>query len=292
MKKLLFLVGWLISLNLSAQCISIELSIEYKEELNFDFKELDSINIKPAFLNITYKNDCDRAVYFPRVYMGDGNFPYISKKENIYDLWDMDDSNNSNGKLSYENNANEKYKVYIYGVPDLYSAWGIYKDTVDVYKAKIFDDIHTDINMIHNYIYSNYDPLMEELLDEWGHRQYFHNPNDISSKSIKNNSAKGFVFLKPGEVVKDSFQLIAFQMIGGTFTFHLFIDEPMDYVYIDSQYINFSNFMDYQGASNPVHKLPNKTGKYHLYKKKFLKNDITVYFPGVSAPNNSIRQKE
>jgi hypothetical protein len=78
MKQYIFLIFvFSINIRLAAQDMSIEFSIEWKNSLDFSFKELKDYDIRPAYLNITYRNISDRPLYCLKIADGKADLPEI-----------------------------------------------------------------------------------------------------------------------------------------------------------------------------------------------------------------------
>ena len=82
-----------------------------------------------------------------------------------------------------------------------------------------------------------------------------------------------FIFLKAGEIYTDSYNLIGFQMIKGSFMFYISIDSLTDYIYTTPIWDN--NQSKYVETKTM---LPKLVGEYKLYSGKFNTNKITITF--------------
>ena len=261
-------------LSSSAQCVSIELNIKWRKKLFFEVEGIDTTTFRPAFLNITYRNTCDYPVYFFRMadenqYLPNAGSPSLGTYS---------------PRLHYAKYPEARYIVMLR--PSRFNPyWGVGVDTFNLDKSYSRKDINEYIFEIHNYLYETTGLPKQTLKSKSGGEQYLHEYSDITEDTIKGNSISRFIFLDTYESYTESYSLIGFQLLGGTYTFKLLNDEMLDYV-------NTTQPLG-SGKTGFIEKrLPEQVGEFKLYRGNYLSNQVTVYFPGVSAPNNSIRQKE
>jgi hypothetical protein len=143
--------------------------------------------------------------------------------------------------------------------------------------ATVNDWIFTTLDNIYNYIYYHYYPEMQEKISRENKEQWRYYSSDITQDTIMNNSIDKCVFLKPGETYVDKYNLIGFQITGGTFTFQLDDTKSLDYVEIEPIKKEDGTYE----SPNPTKKLPNQVGEYELFTGEFLTNKVSVQFPGI-----------
>jgi len=292
------------------QNLSVEFSIEWKEKLNFQFKEFKDENIRPAYLNIIYRNISNKPLYCLKITEGKADLPEIIlfydsvpywiektwlrvnddyfkrqyfvgfKSEPYYRKsasWDIrNDTTDIEYKIIKETRERPRYSIggYMDENGNIHEDvfWGkiIGGDTVT-----LNDWILTTLDNIYNVIYHRYYPKIQEKTDE---EQWHHYSTDITGDTIMNNSIDKFVFLKPGETYEDEYNLIGFQITGGTFTFQLDNTKSVDYVETEPVYKDeYKIEIDYYVKKQ----LPLKVGEYELFTGEFLTNKVTAYFPGI-----------
>jgi hypothetical protein len=298
MKQYLFLIlFFLLSFQLIAQDMSIEFSIEWKNSLDFSFKELKNEDIRPAYLNITYRNISDRPLYCMKIAGGKSGLPEIILLHNDYQ-----------GKIfpfpSDDGYCKRRYFVGFRSNPhyNMNLAWNIRNDTTDIeYKiiketwkrpvydivcdgcptgviggdtATLTDWLFVTLDNIYNFIYSNY---CLKLREENGRndKETYHYLYGIVQDTVMNNSLDKFVFLNPNEIYVDKYSLIGFQITGGMFTFQLDDTKSLDYVATSPVY------EDECKQHHVKKKLSKKVGEYEFFTGEFFSNKIVVQFPGI-----------
>jgi len=280
--------------NIIAQDISIEFSIERKEKLDFQFKELQDHVIRPAYLHITYRNISDRPLYCLKISEGKFDLPEIIYlyEGNIYPMEHVPyyDYNYCNYNYIVGFKSNPYYTCLTWNIRDdttsfsyLFDKKSLYDRAIEsgnyfgprVNKGDMLDDgIFSTLDNIYNFIFHHYYPYNKEKENKI--LQHF--SSDITSDTIKNKSIDKFVFLMPGEAYIDTYNLIGFQITGGTFTFRLDDAKSLDYVETEPVYKDETNFIiDYYTKKQ----LPEKVGEYELFRGEFLTNQVTVQFPGI-----------
>jgi hypothetical protein len=305
-----------ICLSLLSQDMSIEFSVEWRDTMDFTFKESEYNAIRPAFLNITYRNISNKPLYCLKITEGNNNFPKI-----LY-FYNFQEPPPDNLLRVTDDYFKRKYIVGFKSMPyyNMPLSWDICNDTTDVeYKiiqktwerpiydifivdedsgevvelggnsgviggdtATLNDWLLTTLDGIYNYLhYYSQTEIKEEKKEE--KEQWYHYFSDITHDTIINNSLDKFVFLKPGETYVDKYNLIGFQITGGTFTFQLDDTKSLDYIEGDPIFGDEAkSFVShYQRRS-----LPLKVGKYGLFIGNFLTNKVTVQFPNPKQKNN------
>jgi hypothetical protein len=292
--------------------MSIEFSIEWENKLDFQFEEFKDENIRPAFLNIIYRNVSDKPLYCLKITdncvglpeVGSFHIPYITYPTEKFPYYDygyykrcylVDFKNNSAFSIGF--------------------TWDVYNDTTDIeyrmiketlsrpivdfsghdiddnrlfinefgrvigdMNEPLYDGITLTLIGIYNYIYRHYYPKISEKMSKDGKEQTFHYSSDITQDTIMNNSTNKFVFLKPGETYVDKYNLIGFQITGGTFTYQLDDTKSLDYVETEPVYKDKSK----SGITHySTKQLPLKVGEYELFTGDFLTNKVSVSFPGI-----------
>jgi hypothetical protein len=140
------------------------------------------------------------------------------------------------------------------------------------------DWLAENLDGIYNYIYDHYFSEIQGKTGADSTRHIEHYSIDITQDTIMNNSIDKFVFLKPNETYVDKYNLIGFQITGGTFTFQLDDTRSLDYVETEPVYKDDNKFV----IDHRVKKqLPLKVGEYELFTDEFLTSKTVVQFPGV-----------
>jgi len=299
-----------------AQEMSVEFSVSWGEKGLFTMTEIPS-PISPVFLNITYRNLSDQSLYCLKVAGGIADLPEIMV------FRDAITQNGAKNMLTYpqckfEEYSKRKYIVGIQSNPYFSSmvSWNVRNDTADheykkfikdakspVYdivlpdangkiwndslfgkpiggdSAILYDWMCTDVDKIYNAIYTLYYPTDESF--KMRNREHY--LSDIRQDTIMNTSLRKFVFLKPGETLVEKYNLIGFQIVGGTFTFQLDNTKSLDYVEVqpDVDAIDTYEIVCENNIRHIRKKLPLKVGEYKLFSGNFLNNKTTVSFSGV-----------
>jgi hypothetical protein len=264
---------------LGAQDVSVEFSVEWRNHLGFHFNELSDTNVHPAYLHITYKNLSDNPLYFLKVARGTSEFPMITPAHRY-----------SVSRLNvpfpdFYNHSKECYTIGFESTPNniLGFFWFNAYDTLP--------RIYFDLNNIYMDIYNRY---FHDSNDPELKKQYVHHP--VSDTIVADTSIDMFVFLDANEIYKEYYNLIGFQIVGGTYTFELISPKSLDYIevgYIQGNYIEILDSLasGCLGDKTAIYTetkqqiltkpLPRKFGKYELFSGEFLSNQLRVYFPGI-----------
>jgi hypothetical protein len=169
----------------------------------------------------------------------------------------------------YFNHTNDNYNVQIGGFPRLGDIWSIYSKTTDTTKDRGREFINCNLKDIYNYIY--YDILNNEIFSYGSELRDF-KPSDLTAENILDSVKDLFVFLKPGETFIDTYNLVAFKIVEGCFTFFIGQEDIKNYVLYQEHYPEMKRIVDIE------HELPTIVGEYHHYSGAFNTNKVTVCF--------------
>ncbi len=261
MKKYFILIILIaVASKLFPQCVSIELSIYWKNEKSI-ITTKDSIICQP-YLNITYRNNSKTPLYFLKVSQGGKGLPYIPYSSAIK-------LKETKRCVSYDNYMGENFKIELYSQPYYLSGWEVLPDTCNLNSEHEIHAINDDLASIYEFIsFENFGKI--ELIEEV--KTYF-TPMDVTQFGILNIVNDRFVFLKPEEFYVDTYNLVGFKMIGGNYTFSVFKEQFGDYVYSEPIW----NKQTQKWIFKKI-KLPPKVERYSLYGGKFYSNEVTVMF--------------
>jgi len=266
MKTNLLIISTILLLQINflfAQCISIELSVTYDKEYNALYKKS---KVKIPKLNITYRNDSSTNYYFLKVCDNSDNLPYFMCSLLI---------GNSCGKPDYKRLMNYSTKSYskqnfdvrITNWHSYGGYWDVERDTVDVTKEYLPDLINCRLNGLIDYIRANNNPDYYKIISKM-----VFEPIDVLPENILGSVKEQFVFLKPGETYTDTYNLVAFQIIEGCYTFYIAQENIASYVettHYDSEV---------KKLINQEIELPAVVGEYQLFSGAFKTNKLTVCF--------------
>jgi len=264
MKAIVFFITAFVllqSLPLFSQCISIELSVTWKMEV--DIFNKDSMVNTPV-LNITYRNNCEVNYYFFKVSPMKDEQSMVTcialiqymKPINYYER----------AKAMQGCGANQSLNVIIGLEPIRNMVWLLTTDTTEYYEDSPAMNVSCCLNSVYEYYYPAYYKKNENRNSDFVSA-------DMISDSIMSGSVKDqFVFLKPNEKYVDSYNLIGYKIVEGCFTFSIYKDKIENYV-LTSDYDSVNNIF-----SNPKLVLPPVVGEYKLYSGPFNTNKVTVCF--------------
>ena len=268
-KGLLCLFVLLCCSSLIAQNVSIELSIHWQVEKDI-FNEDTTVNT--PFLSVTYRNNSDENLYFKKIPSPDevgvpetGYRMLLNRSADEILNW------RRRAEISLELSPmfiGNKYVVDIGNFRFCLETWNIVNEMDTCRNESDIGLINDDISEIHQYIYHK---KYTERLRIASKLQF--KKEDLSEDSIMNVNRNYFVFLKPKEIYTDTFNLIAFQLIKGHYTFGIGENSIPDFVEIEYIWDNEKSYWLEQTA-----KLPVKVGEYHLYSGSFFTNTLTVDF--------------
>jgi hypothetical protein len=260
----------MLSLNAVAQNVSIQLSVHW--QLEQDIFDEDSV-VNTPMLNVTYQNNGSENIYFKKVSLPDetgapqtgyGSLMHYPYEEWLNPNWRM----RAKAALSFSKfTAGNNYIVKI-GISQFCTGpWDIVNEADTCIECET-DLINDNISNIHEFIKHK---KQTERFGDYSKSQF--NKEDLSEDSILNACSKYFVFLKPGEIHTDTFNIIAFKLIKGNFTF--IIDET-----IVTEYVYIEYFLDeiQKRLIQPTAKLPDKVGIFNLYKGVVLVNNLQISF--------------
>jgi len=247
---------------LFSQCISIELSITW--EMGHHIFEKDSILNIPK-LNITYRNNCDTNYYFFNV-SGKDNKDMVQCFAMInYDTFDLLEIAKSHWNYTYEN-----FNVKIGERPRYNEGWKIDNGSKKLFNDPNFNEqaflrnssVNCDVNEIYIYLYSE----SNEYKPPKKNHKYFE-PSILTPENIISGSVQDqFIFLKPNETHVETYNLFAFQVVEGCFTFLIDQKEIKNYV------------LTFDGKNTHEFELPEIVGEYLRYSGAFNTNKVTVCF--------------
>ena len=258
MKKVLFyLFGLLSCFGAVSQNVSIELSIHW--QLERDVFNEDSI-VNTPMLNITYRNNSDENIYFKKISLPNGiGLPRTGYGFNM----NMPPEMRNNWRKRAENSlkfsqftVGNDYMVEIGSFLSVPSSWFIY-NKADTCEECTMDLINDNISDIHEYMTRK--PLDTDF------------PRSRDLYEILGIDKENFVFLQPNETYTETFNIIAFQLVKGNFTFGIKEDTIPDYVQI---------------RFRQTAKLPEKVGEYRLYSGSFHTNAVKVSFKYTGRKTN------
>jgi hypothetical protein len=246
---------------LFSQCISIELSLTW--EMHNDIFNKDSVMNTPV-LNISYYNHCTENYYFLKLSSKDAEKHATTGRLAPF-YTDNDYRKRAQKNLNYYINYN--FDVIIGGKPWYDKSWSI-SCTKEDYQKAFGETVQFGLHEIYDYMYrENYLIRKKEKP-----RPAYFVPSDITPENILLDSIikDQFVFLKPREIQTDTYNLIAYKLVGGCFTFLIEQEEIKNYV-VDQ----FSVFLEEIEIE-----LPEIVGEYQRYSGAFNTNKVTVCFGG------------
>lgn len=256
MKQFIWIILLIVSIaKLSAQDISIKLSIYWDKPIFKSFIEYDTID--HPYLRITYQNNTNKSVYLYDIF--DGNigimrFPWAGSRS----IFDMEKA-----ASLHLNFTGEDYTIHSY------MGWEAISDstlasTEEEYEMSI---INSSLADIYQYIYEknnlkSINPDTITILD----RKASH----YTREGIINYTKNQFIFLKPGEQFSKKYDLIGLMMVKGNFTFIMEKKKFPSYIETDLKLG--------EGEKNTITYFPNKINGYKLYHGKFDINELKIEF--------------
>ncbi len=255
-----------LSFSVYSQGVSIELSAKWVK--GQDLFHEDSTIYYPELM-ITYRNNTDTNYYFQKVsdsHCGLPMLPYGSLLQ--YPIEEYLNPNYLKRAQMHVDYSNENYKVLIGDDAFFMRGWIVEHDTVDLEVGHEIELVNDDLADIYLYlnrvVYNNPVPIDENWI-------YFR-AAEITPDRIMDTFKDKFVFLKPNEVVVDSYNLIAFSLVKGSFTFLINTNLP-DYVYVGDYWDEKRS--RYIQQKKP---LPKEVGGYYLYTGNFSSNGLSITF--------------
>lgn len=275
MKKYLLII-LLLPTVIFSQEITINLSIEWKDDLNENVISFNkSQNSFKPYLKITYKNLSDKNLYFFKYNVNDqyNNPKIVSFCQNIEEslFSDLD-------SINFNNNHKTRIKLgdhFLYSFnDDPYSNISECNDVMNYIEKYYFE-----IWMIEEYgefyknkFYINSEKIFKKYLTIT--KEPISDITTLSGNLISNELSEYFVFLKKGKEFIEFVNLEGFEKIGGSYIFELEKTERIDYK------IMKSDNQDYNIAGTQWKKIyyPKVIDSYHLFIGKVLTNSIYVEF--------------
>ena len=299
MKSKLLLILTLLILQgkyLYSQCLSIELSITW--ETGYDIFRRDSVIAIPK-LNITYRNNCDTNYYFLNLSEREVNLPIMGC---------MQTSRPTDGEIMHPDffkdnelfgkNTNQNFSVMVAeGAPSYGSdCWHISDcNFTDDYAEGVRDEymklffcarVNCDLESIYKYIRLTNNSQEDKVLvsKESKKTKFKFVEEDLLPENILGYLKDQFLFLKAGETHTDSYNLIAFKIVEGCFTFFIKQKDIKSYVETSESLPKDKDWV--MPPSGKVHgnyvyyelELPELVGEYFRYVGGFNTNKVTVCF--------------
>ena len=280
--KLFFISTLFLMQSLFSQCISIELSVTW--EISNDIFCKDTMKNIPM-LHITYRNNCASDYYFLKVSDNKNSLPPIGcgimfHYPDEYYLY----PNYLKRAKSHQNYANQDFKVRIGGGLFYLNSWDILNDTVDFYNVHADAVVSCDLQDIYEYICR-----VEKFEDNTkrtpeGAMKLEFEPEDLYPENLLNSAGDRFLLIKSGETYTDTYNLVAFQIVEGCYTFFIAQEDIKDYVlYTETIFTDKDWTINEKGeitVKNIEQKLelPPVVGEYQLYSGGFNTNKVTVCF--------------
>jgi hypothetical protein len=262
----------MLSLNAVAQNVSIQLSIH--QQLKQDIFNEDSV-VNTPMLNVMYQNNSNKNVYFKKVsWTDESGLPitgYGSLMQYPYEEWlNPNWRKRAEAALSFsEFTAGNNYIVEIGGFQSCFGSWHIVNeaDTCIECETDLINDCITDI-----HAFVNHKKQIERFEDY--QKSQFHK-EDLPENSILNTGSRYFVFLKPGEIHTDTFNIIAFKLIKGNFTFSI-----GENIITETEYVDMGHVWNetQKRLIRQTVKLPDKVGNFNLYTGAVLTNNLQISF--------------
>jgi len=279
-KKLFFIITLMLFQKQSvlSQCISIDLSIKW--ETGFDIFNEDSVVCIPK-LHITYRNNSKINYYFLKVSDSKTGLPLIPYGGLLqYPIEEYLHPDYLKRAKLHSNYENQNYHVIIGGTLLYKQGWIIENDTINCQNEHEIDMINDDLADIYEYIYrkhySEYSDLVKEVKTHFS-------TIDITPNEISNKMKGHFAFLKPGEFITETYNLIGFKMVGGNFDFRIQKDTLCGFVYTEPTWDKKQKkWIEIKTD------LPDKVGEYSLYKGVFNSNQLGIKFKGQTKSDTLI----
>lgn len=254
-----------------SQNISVELSIHW--QIGKCIFNEDSMMNTPM-LNIVYRNNSNENIYFKKISLPDRvSLPrtgYSMLLQYPYEEW-LNPNWRKRAESSLEMSPffiNKSYRVVIDNYQAYSESWYIVNEA-DTCAEECVDDIINDcISNIHEFIYHKKYPGRFRLSEK---HQF--TKDNLSEDSILIANRNYFVFLRPDETYTDTFNIVAFQLLKGSYTFEVGNNSIPDFVWDEFIWDDIQQKYIEQKV-----KLPNKVGEYHLYSGSFFSNSVTVDF--------------
>lgn len=256
-KGLLLIIVLFSSLQVYSQSISVNLSTHWSKGEN-PLSSNDSICI--PYLDITYCNNSDKALYLMKVAQQRNGFFIIPLSPNT------SKRKVTPGKLiRYDDYSQDNYKIKLSSSPFNVNALEVIPDTIDYHEEHEVSYINDDLFYIHDYLSGKKETQVNN--EKLGYQS-----SDVTPEKILNEFSDKFVFLNPGETYVDTFNLIAFKLVKGTFTFYV---DPDLKAYVYGSAVWDKNQLRYTYEEIA---LPLEVGDYKLYADSIVANKATITF--------------
>jgi hypothetical protein len=254
-----------------SQCVSVELSVNWKK--GFDVFQKDSMVCFPV-LSITYRNNSDVNIYFPKASDSRNELPMLIKGSLVqYPIEEYLNPDYLKRAKLHGDYTNKKYKVLIGGSPLFLKSWLVEKDTLN--KDTLNTEYEDEIDIINDELANIYEYMHQlnsnTLSDSIGMTKQYFSITDITPDKIIGEFKNRFIFLKPEESITDIYNLYGFSLLKGTYTFHVDPNSIKGEV-LTPVWDNQSNYLEVKTA------LPLKVGKYILYTEPIRSNKIILEF--------------
>jgi len=274
-----------------SQQISVEISIEWKNEINnLNIACIESERVLSVpYLTIAYRNNTDTSVYFSKVIKGGiANYPKVGFPS--FDNTTMDLADQAKKNLNY---TGEKYQVNLGNQLFCSEYWDIIPYSEEFLETRFPSVISGELNEIYeclilqeklNRIDSKYKlscfnykdketiPYMEawrKVRDMDCYCGPYYEDETGDTNSIIKLHPDNFVFLKKGDSYCEQYNLIGFLITGGEFDFSLNDNYLFDYV--EGQ--PFYNENTKKSVAKKI-KLPKQVNGYILYSGNINTNSV------------------
>lgn len=252
--------------NSIAQCVSIELSIEWKHSKNdFLLKELNKKDSAcNPYLLIKYRNNTDKNIYFLRP-TGTGN-NYNKYPDVISTVLISPKLSLSKRARKFSDYSSENYTVIMdLGISHYLYSWSIFRGIDN--QSNNASAISYDLSNIYKYLSKDKNRLLNNDSSIYVNYQ----SSDINEKGILDKLKHKFIFLDKGEVYTERYDLLGFNLVKGNFYFDFKYDRLPSFVYTDSRYSE-----EKEKWIHSKTKLPEKVSNYSLFKGKIHSNKIIL----------------
>jgi hypothetical protein len=227
------------------------------------FFSKDSIICIP-YLKITYRNNSTTPFYLLKLSQNNLEMPYlpssslsISHKRNI-----------GSAKTFNNYSMEDSFRVEIGSKFHYLNNWEVVSDTCN------WESEH-EIHVINDELRSIYEIITHKRKRKSDLKnkevKTFFDLQDITEEGILTQVNDRFVFLKSGEYYEDSYNLVGFYLLGGTYKFIFSQKEFRGYVFAEPTWENQSQKWVFSKIN-----LPENVGQYKLFSGKFLTNEIIL----------------
>lgn len=255
-KLFLFLLP--LPLSVYGQQLYVDLSIEWKREKTYFQDSL--LAEQTPYLKITYVNLGTDSIYFLKPSMSHSNVKGIPRFYSLLSLgWDY-----------WKNNIDTKEKMNIL-LCDV--GWDVISDSI------LNNNEGHELSDRENAFSAFYEALIPDY--ESDRLQKVKSSSFITESFVLDTIENAFVYLSPSEKQLESYNLIAFKVIGGEYDFFFKVNETKDYLLDEGIWNEKLKKFIYKEV-----KLPLKVKNYKLYKGLFHTNKLILSFPGCLKKNH------